>query len=153
MAEACFCIIYQLHIWEAGDSAVRKYGHVYPACKEGAQGVLFTFSFTDRASWEDLPALIQRTRLPQDSLTPVGARYPSPTNYLPYSSHIVAVCRCSKAILSLHVAHPPPPPKHVGTKCKMASDTGSSKKYKMIKSYMYLVFAFLKNKIQCEVTV
>ncbi|MFN9940380.1 MAG: hypothetical protein ACK56I_12990, partial [bacterium] len=62
---------------------MRKYGHVYPACKEGAQGVLFTFSFTDRASWEDLPALIQRTRLPQDSLTPVGARYPSPTNYLP----------------------------------------------------------------------
>lgn len=72
-------LVFKLHIWEAGDSAVRKYGHVYPACKEGAQGVLFLFSYTDRASWEDLPGLIQRTRLPQDILTPIviGNKYGS----------------------------------------------------------------------------
>ena len=40
---------------------MRKYGHVYPVCREGASGVILTFSFTDRSSWEELPALIQRT--------------------------------------------------------------------------------------------
>ena len=40
---------------------VRKYGHVYPVCREGAAAVILTFSFTDRTTWEELPALIQRT--------------------------------------------------------------------------------------------
>ena len=42
-------------------SQVRKYGHVYPVCREGAAAVILTFSFTDRTTWEELPALIQRT--------------------------------------------------------------------------------------------
>ena len=69
---------FKLHFWDAGDSAVtimtssslrviphpfqvRKYGHVYPVCREGAAAVILTFSFTDRTTWEELPALIQRT--------------------------------------------------------------------------------------------
>jgi len=52
---------FKLHFWDAGDSAVRKYSHHYPDCREGAAAVILTFSFTDRTSWEELPALIQRT--------------------------------------------------------------------------------------------
>ena len=52
---------FKLQLWDAGDGAVRKYGHVYPVCREDASGVILTFSFTDRSSWEELPALIQRT--------------------------------------------------------------------------------------------
>ena len=29
--------------------------------REGASGVLLVFSYSDRASWEELPGLIQRT--------------------------------------------------------------------------------------------
>ena len=51
---------------------MKKYGHVYPACKEGAHGVLPTFSFTDLASWQEIPTILQKTILPQDSITPIG---------------------------------------------------------------------------------
>ena len=54
-------ITFKLQLWDAGDGAVRKYGHVYPVCREDDSGVILTFSFTDRSSWEELPALIQRT--------------------------------------------------------------------------------------------
>jgi len=63
-----FC---KLNIWEAGEGAMKKYGHVYPACKEGAHGVLPTFSFTDLASWQEIPTILQKTILPQDSITPI----------------------------------------------------------------------------------
>jgi len=61
-------VTFKLHLWDAGDSAVRKYGHVYPVCREGASAVILTFSFTDRSSWEELPALIQRTIAPGDGM-------------------------------------------------------------------------------------
>ena len=67
-------VTFKLHLWDAGDSAVRKYGHVYPVCREGASAVILTFSFTDRSSWEELPALIQRTIAPgegMDNILPI----------------------------------------------------------------------------------
>jgi len=74
-------VLFKLHLWDAGDSAVRKYGHVYPVCREGASGVLILFSFTDRASWEELPGLIQRTVMNQDGIVPiiVGNKFGNPS--------------------------------------------------------------------------
>ena len=71
-------VIFRLHLWDAGDSAVRKYaivrnfrdrtviewmelelymycryGHVYPVCRENASAVILTFSFTDRQRLEN----------------------------------------------------------------------------------------------------
>ena len=54
---------------------MKKYGHMYPSCKDGAHGVLALFSFSDRSSWEEIPALVQRTVLPQDPITPIGLSY------------------------------------------------------------------------------
>lgn len=75
-------VLFRLHLWDAGDSAVRKYGHVYPVCREGASGVLLLFSFTDRASWEELPGLLQRTVYSQDGpgILPiiVGTKFGNP---------------------------------------------------------------------------
>jgi len=64
-------IFFKLNVWDGGDGAVKKYGHVYPACKEGAHGVLPIFSFTDKNSWLEIPAILNRTILPQDSITPI----------------------------------------------------------------------------------
>ncbi|XP_053308313.1 ciliogenesis and planar polarity effector 2 [Spea bombifrons] len=54
-------VIFRFHFWDCGEAALRKFDHILPACKEGADAVLFLFSFTDRSSFEDVPALISRT--------------------------------------------------------------------------------------------
>ncbi|XP_066462421.1 ciliogenesis and planar polarity effector 2 isoform X1 [Eleutherodactylus coqui] len=54
-------IIFAFHFWDCGESALKKFDHILPACKEKADAVLFLFSFTDRSSFEDVPGLISRT--------------------------------------------------------------------------------------------
>ena len=34
---------FKLQLWDAGDGAVRKYGHVYPVCRENSAAVILTF--------------------------------------------------------------------------------------------------------------
>ncbi|XP_062363549.1 ciliogenesis and planar polarity effector 2 isoform X2 [Cinclus cinclus] len=84
-------VLFQLHLWDCGDGALRKFEHLLPvsggrvsgwgrhlqepavrgcprpqACKEEADAALFLFSFTDRASFEELPALMDRVLSPGD---------------------------------------------------------------------------------------
>jgi len=75
-------LLFRLQLWDAGDAAVRKYGHVYPVCREGASGVLLVFSYTDRASWEELPGLIQRTVMQDPGVLPVivGNKFGNPAD-------------------------------------------------------------------------
>uniref|UniRef100_A0A8C5MFF8 Ciliogenesis and planar polarity effector 2 n=1 Tax=Leptobrachium leishanense TaxID=445787 RepID=A0A8C5MFF8_9ANUR len=54
-------VIFRLQFWDCGETALRKFDHILPACKEKGDAVLFVFSFTDRSSFEDVPALISRT--------------------------------------------------------------------------------------------
>ncbi|KAM8930470.1 ciliogenesis and planar polarity effector 2 [Pelodytes ibericus] len=56
-----FPVIFRLQFWDCGEAALRKFDHILPACKEKADAALFLFSFTDRSSFEDVPALISRT--------------------------------------------------------------------------------------------
>ncbi|XP_075293479.1 ciliogenesis and planar polarity effector 2 isoform X2 [Opisthocomus hoazin] len=53
-------VIFQLHFWDCGDGALKKFEHLLPACKEEADAILFLFSFTDRSSFEELPAQMSR---------------------------------------------------------------------------------------------
>jgi len=64
-------LLFKLNIWDCGEGAVKKYGHLFPACKEGALGVLPVFSCTDRSSWQDVPDLLQRFIQPTDTITPI----------------------------------------------------------------------------------
>ncbi|XP_030363745.1 ciliogenesis and planar polarity effector 2 [Strigops habroptila] len=57
-------IMFQLQFWDCGDGAMRKFEHLLPACKEEADAVLFLFSFTDRSSFEELPAQMSRVMGP-----------------------------------------------------------------------------------------
>ncbi|XP_068514402.1 ciliogenesis and planar polarity effector 2 isoform X1 [Anas acuta] len=61
-------VMFQLQLWDCGDSALRKFEHILPACKEEADAVLFLFSFTDRASFEELPARLARVVAPGEDL-------------------------------------------------------------------------------------
>uniref|UniRef100_A0A8C8AWZ3 Ciliogenesis and planar polarity effector 2 n=1 Tax=Otus sunia TaxID=257818 RepID=A0A8C8AWZ3_9STRI len=73
-------VIFQLHFWDCGDSALKKFEHLLPACKEEADAILFLFSFTDRASFEELPAQMSRVVGPDEEnlvKVVVGTKYPS----------------------------------------------------------------------------
>ncbi|KAM6046279.1 ciliogenesis and planar polarity effector 2 [Chlamydotis macqueenii] len=59
-------VIFQLHFWDCGDGALKKFEHLLPACKEEADAVLFLFSFTDRSSFEELPAQMSRVVGPDE---------------------------------------------------------------------------------------
>lgn len=50
----------------------------WQACKERADAVLFLFAFTDRSSFEDVPALISRTLSQEEDAARVviGTKYP-----------------------------------------------------------------------------
>ncbi|XP_014375213.1 REM2- and Rab-like small GTPase 1 isoform X2 [Alligator sinensis] len=53
-------VIFRLQFWDCGEAALRKFDHILPACREKADAILFLFSFTDRSSFDDLPAQISR---------------------------------------------------------------------------------------------
>ncbi|XP_042738902.1 ciliogenesis and planar polarity effector 2 [Lagopus muta] len=70
-------VLFQLRFWDCGESALRKFEHLLPACREEADAILLLFSFTDRASFEELPARLARVLQPgEDTLrVVVGTRF------------------------------------------------------------------------------
>ncbi|XP_065594144.1 ciliogenesis and planar polarity effector 2 [Cyrtonyx montezumae] len=70
-------VLFQLQFWDCGESALRKFEHLLPACQEEVDAILLVFSFTDRASFEELPARLARVLQPgQDPLrVVVGTRF------------------------------------------------------------------------------
>ncbi|XP_062449159.1 ciliogenesis and planar polarity effector 2 [Rhea pennata] len=61
-------VLFRLDFWDCGEASLRKFDHILPACKEEADGILFLFSFTDRSSFEDLPAQMARVTRPEENL-------------------------------------------------------------------------------------
>lgn len=53
-------LFFRLQLWDCGETALRRFDHLLPSCKEQADAVLFLFSFTDRTSFEDLPNQISK---------------------------------------------------------------------------------------------
>uniref|UniRef100_A0A8C2YF95 Ciliogenesis and planar polarity effector 2 n=1 Tax=Coturnix japonica TaxID=93934 RepID=A0A8C2YF95_COTJA len=70
-------VLFQLHFWDCGENALRKFEHLLPACREEADAILLLFSFTDRPSFEELPARLERVLQPhEDPLrVVVGTRF------------------------------------------------------------------------------
>ncbi|XP_064137419.1 ciliogenesis and planar polarity effector 2 isoform X1 [Loxodonta africana] len=58
-------VMFRFEFWDCGESALKKFDHMLPpfhpqACQEKADAFLFLFSFTDRASFMDLPGQLAR---------------------------------------------------------------------------------------------
>ncbi|XP_054031621.1 ciliogenesis and planar polarity effector 2 [Dryobates pubescens] len=53
-------VMFQLNLWDCGDGVLRKFDYLLPSCKESVDAILFLFSFTDRSSFEELPAQMSR---------------------------------------------------------------------------------------------
>ncbi|XP_054857515.1 ciliogenesis and planar polarity effector 2 [Eublepharis macularius] len=55
-------LFFKFSFWDCGESMLKKFDHLLPACTEKVDGFLLLFSFTDRASFDDLPNQISRMR-------------------------------------------------------------------------------------------
>ncbi|XP_036388080.1 ciliogenesis and planar polarity effector 2 [Megalops cyprinoides] len=67
----------RLQLWDCGENALRRFDHLLPSCKEQVDAILFLFSFTDRASFEDLSNQIARSCEPSDNIVKlvVGTKF------------------------------------------------------------------------------
>lgn len=53
-------MFFQLHFWDVAENTLKKFDHILPACKAELDCVMFTFSLTDRASFMEIPALVNQ---------------------------------------------------------------------------------------------
>lgn len=60
-------ILFKLQIWDVGENALKKFDHVLPACKDKVDAIVFTFSFVDKSSFEDLPQQMSRVTANNDN--------------------------------------------------------------------------------------
>ena len=52
--------VLQMELWDVGGKALLKYNHLLPSCLSAVDIIAFLFSYTDRSSWDELPASMQR---------------------------------------------------------------------------------------------
>ncbi|XP_077168840.1 ciliogenesis and planar polarity effector 2 isoform X1 [Paroedura picta] len=71
-------LFFKFTFWDSGESVLKKFDHILPACTEKVDGCLLLFSFTDRASFDDLPSQISRlTGAAKEAVKIViGTKYP-----------------------------------------------------------------------------
>ncbi|KAL8198242.1 UNVERIFIED_CONTAM: hypothetical protein K2H54_002438 [Gekko kuhli] len=71
-------LFFKFTFWDCGESVLKKFDHILPACTEKVDGFLLLFSFTDRASFDDLPGQISRvTEGAKEAVRIViGTKYP-----------------------------------------------------------------------------
>ncbi|XP_051996557.1 ciliogenesis and planar polarity effector 2 isoform X2 [Xyrauchen texanus] len=70
-------LFFRFEFWDCGESAMRRFDHMLPSCKEQVDAILFLFSFTDRGSFEDLSNQISRITEPSDRVVKlvVGTKF------------------------------------------------------------------------------
>uniref|UniRef100_A0A673J740 Ciliogenesis and planar polarity effector 2 n=1 Tax=Sinocyclocheilus rhinocerous TaxID=307959 RepID=A0A673J740_9TELE len=77
-------LFFRFELWDCGESAIRRFDHMLPSCKEQVDAILFLFSFTDRGSFDDLSNQVSRITEPSDRVVNlvVGTKYPLPVESL-----------------------------------------------------------------------
>ncbi|XP_077054289.1 ciliogenesis and planar polarity effector 2 [Siphateles boraxobius] len=70
-------LFFRFELWDCGESAMRRFDHMLPSCKEQVDGILFLFSFTDRGSFDDLSNQISRITESSDRVVKlvVGSKF------------------------------------------------------------------------------
>ncbi|KAK7093380.1 ciliogenesis and planar polarity effector 2-like [Littorina saxatilis] len=61
-------VLFNIHLFDAGEAALKRYDHILPACKDGVDGILFLFSFVDKGSFDEIPQLLTRLTNPDDGV-------------------------------------------------------------------------------------
>lgn len=70
-------LFFKFVFWDCGENSLRRFDHLLPSCKEQADAILFLFSFTDHASFEDIPNQISRVSDQSDNVAKliVGTKF------------------------------------------------------------------------------
>ena len=53
-------VMFKLTLYDTGENTLKRYDHVLAACKDKVDAVIFSFAFTDKASFEDVPHQMSR---------------------------------------------------------------------------------------------
>lgn len=62
-------VLFKLLLFDAGETALRRYDHILPACQEKLDAIIFLFSFVDKGSFSEVPDLM--TRYLNDGITKI----------------------------------------------------------------------------------
>uniref|UniRef100_A0A8C4N7K5 Ciliogenesis and planar polarity effector 2 n=1 Tax=Eptatretus burgeri TaxID=7764 RepID=A0A8C4N7K5_EPTBU len=70
-------LMFRFQLWDCGETAMKKFDHILPACQEKADAVVFVFAFTNRSSFMDLPQDMAHILDPSKNLLclAVGTKY------------------------------------------------------------------------------
>lgn len=60
-------VIFQLQLWDAGETALKKFDHILSACTNKTDAIIFLFSFVDKSSFEEVSHQITRYSGPKDN--------------------------------------------------------------------------------------
>uniref|UniRef100_A0A8D0BG05 Ciliogenesis and planar polarity effector 2 n=1 Tax=Salvator merianae TaxID=96440 RepID=A0A8D0BG05_SALMN len=92
LRESSRALFFKFSFWDCGESALKKFDHMQPACMEKVDGLLFLFSFTDRLSFEDLPNQISRVADGAKDVVKmvVGTKYPFEFAHTDVTEHDLA---------------------------------------------------------------
>ncbi|KAJ8320474.1 hypothetical protein KUTeg_002061 [Tegillarca granosa] len=60
-------VIFQLQLWDAGETALKKFDHILSACTSKTDAIIFLFSFVDKSSFEEVSQQITRYSGPKDN--------------------------------------------------------------------------------------
>lgn len=61
-------VLFNIQFFDAGETAMKRYDHILPACKDGVDAILFLFSFVDKGSFDEVPQLMTRLTNPDDGI-------------------------------------------------------------------------------------
>ncbi|KAK3578024.1 hypothetical protein CHS0354_027239 [Potamilus streckersoni] len=65
-------VMFRLQFWDAGETSLKKFDHIIPACTERVDGILFIFSIVDKSSFDDLHQQISRFTSTNDDIVKIA---------------------------------------------------------------------------------
>lgn len=82
-------ILFKLQFWDAGENSMKKYSHILTACKEKADAIVLVFSYTDAASFLEIPQLMSKlSEGHHPAKIVIGTRYSTLSNLQVSSAQI-----------------------------------------------------------------
>ena len=60
-------VMFKLTLYDTGENTLKRFDHVLAACKDKVDGVIFSFSFADKASFDDLSHQMSRVTSADDN--------------------------------------------------------------------------------------
>ncbi|XP_076451466.1 ciliogenesis and planar polarity effector 2-like [Babylonia areolata] len=64
-------VLFNIQLFDAGETALKRYDHILPACQDGVDAMMFLFSFVDKGSFDEIPQHFTRLTNPGDGISKI----------------------------------------------------------------------------------